>query len=373
MKRMIPMLLVLALLLCACGGKPEETSAPSAEDPVPQTSANDVTDTTDATDTPATDETTVPATDPEPAARNPLNGAALESVWTGRAMAVVINNHHEAMPQYGVSQADILYEFETEGGVTRRLGIFSDVTKVATVGPIRSARSYFINVATSYGAPLAHCGGSEYALAAKYDINGNTISKWEHIDEMYNGAYFFRDTARQSQGYAYEHTLFTSGEKLGKALAARNYNMVIAEGVDYGLQFAETPALDGEKAEQINIKFLGEKTTTATYNKETGRYEIAQYGEVGVDANNGEKLASRNVLVIYAQQSKKGIHSFYDLIGTGEGLFACDGKIVPIVWTRNSVEDTFAYTLKDGTPITLGVGNSYVAIVSEKSPATYGG
>lgn len=358
MKRIALLLLVMCLLLSACGRKnAEETTAPTQTETTAPAATQETTEET-------TQETTQETTEAIPEEyRHPLNGTLLDEPWTGRATAVVINNHEEALPQCGIMAADILYEFETEGGITRRLGFFGDLSAVETIGPIRSARTFFLNTAVAYDAPLVHCGGSNYATNAQYDMAGNKLSNWEHIDEMYNGGYFFRDKARQANGYAFEHTLFTTGENLIKVLDAREYDMVNEDGTDYTLQFAEEPEWDGESAQNITIYFRGGKKTVAAFNKETGRYAISQYGEVGVDANTGEELESRNVLVISATQYNNGVHSFYDLVGIGEGYLACDGKIMPIEWQRTSVEEPFVYTTADGEPAVLGVGNSYVTII----------
>lgn len=351
MKRLISLVLafVLALSLCACGGDSQETTTE---------------ETTTETTTVETTTEEITTTEQVILYRSPLTGEPLDALWTGHATAVSINNHKEALPQYGVNQADIVYEFETEGGITRRLGIFSDLSKVQTVGPIRSARTYFSNVAVSYQAPLVHCGGSTYATRGQYDSSGDTIANWQHVDEFAYGSYFFRDKDRYNYyGYAWEHTLFTNGEKLAAVMAKRGYDVVNEEGIDYGLTFAEAPEWTGQTANTLTIKFRGKKTTTTTYNPTTGKYEISQYGGVGIDGNTGDVFATRNVLVLFADQSKIGIHSFYDLIGSGDGYLACDGKITPITWHREKLRTNFTYTLSDGTPADLGVGNSYIAVV----------
>ncbi len=350
MKRLISLLLVLvlALSLAACGGGGEDASVETT------TEATSIETTTEE---PTTTEEVI-------LYHHPLTGETLEALWTGRAVAVSINNHREALPQYGVNQADMVYEFECEGGITRRLGIFTDLSKVKNVGPVRSARTYFSNVAVSYDAPLVHCGGSTYAMRGQADSTGTTIANWQHIDEFAYGSYFFRDKDRyKNQGYAWEHTLFTNGEKLAAVMEKKGYNTVNENGTDYGLTFAEVPEWTGETAKTLTIKFRGKKTTTTTYNPTTGKYEISQYNGVDIDGNTGDVFAARNVLVLNADQSKIGIHSFYDLVGNGTGYLACDGKITPITWHREEFRTSFTYKLADGTPADLGVGNSYIAVI----------
>ena len=123
------------------------------------------------------------------------------------------------------------------------------------------------------------------------------------------------------------------------------------------------------------VNFNGGKTTTMTYDKDSGKYAAEQYGDIHLDAATGEGMKYRNVIVVYAEQwfVYDGVYnrSYYDIIGSGTGHFACDGKIVPIKWSRDSVYDEFVYTLEDDTPLTLGVGNSYIAVVSNNCPVDF--
>lgn len=362
MKHLIPLFLVLSLLLCACGGPGEETTA--------------IIETTAEATTAATTEATTEATTAPVAIRHPLTGEKLDAPFTGRPTAIVINNLVDALPHYGVSQADMLYEIETEGGITRMLAIFSDFTDVGSIGPVRSNRSFFNNVAASYDAPVIHCGGSPGGLNGWYDSSADVISNWEHINEQFNGSYFFRDRDRYNyQGYAWEHTLFTNGEKMLKGLEDKGFNKTYEEGTDFGLTFDEEVALTGDSANTVTVTFRGDKTSTMTYDEASGLYQMSQYRSEYKDAGNGERMSFRNVLVLYAEQWQifdgQYYRSYYDLIGSGKGHMAIDGKIVPILWERPTLRDHFSYTLEDGTPVTLGVGKSYVGIVADSRTVSY--
>lgn len=386
MKRITVLLLVLCLILGGCAKTIEPDTAPTDASTLPSTeiptepSTDPSTDPTEPSTEPPT-EPTEPVTEPtepvEPVIlyRHPLTGEPLDAPWMGNPTAVVINNIKECLPQHGISQADFLYEIETEGGITRCLAVFSDLKDIGAIGPVRSARTYFNNVAVSYGAALVHCGGSPNALKGRYGDGADTISGWQHIDQMYNGSYFYRDTDRKSQGYAYEHTLFTSDEKLLAALAKKGYNTTNEKATDFGLSFADDVALDGAAANTVTVKFLGKKTTTMTYDAASGLYKASEYGSDWMDANTRTQLAFKNVIVVYADQWKNKepsyTRSYYDLTGTGSGVFACNGKLVSIKWTRDGLRDSFHYTLEDGTPLTLGVGTTYVAVVSDKVAAAY--
>ena len=94
-----------------------------------------------------------------------------------------------------------------------------------------------------------------------------------------------------------------------------------------------------------------------------------------MDAAAGKCVAYRNVLVLHTSKWGKAdsnyVRSFYDLLGEGTGYFACDGQIVPIRWYRDDYRSSFTYTLEDGTPLTLGVGHTYVGISAAKTVVEY--
>lgn len=368
MKRIFALTLALCLLLCACGSTAEPETSPITT----PTQAPTTEPTTEPETEPTTEPTTAP-TEPPVIYRNPLNGAVLEEPFTGRATAVVINNIAACLPQHGISGADMIFELETEGGITRLLAVYTELENVGSIGPVRSARSFFNSIAYGYDAPIIHCGGSSWGLNGYSDENSQ-LSNWAHINEQYNGSYFFRDSSRTGS-YSWEHTLFTNDQLLLKGLADKEYNTVYADGLDYGMQFAEEPGLVGEPASQVTVHFRDSKTTSFTYNPDNGLYAASQYNRNHVDGNTGEVLQYRNVLCLNVEQW--GIYdgtytrSFYDLIGEGTGYFACDGQLIPILWSRADVASPFVYTTEDGTLLTLGVGTTYVGFSSDETSISY--
>lgn len=362
MKKLIIPLLIVCLLLGACAMKEETPTT------IPTTEPTTTVPTTEATEPP----TTVPVL----RYRHPLNGTLMEQPWTGRPVAVVLNNIKSAMPQHGVGDADILYEIETEGGITRCLGIYSDVSGISAIGPIRSARTFFNNVALSYDAPIIHCGGSVRGRKGGYADSSDRISGWAHIDQVANGKFFYRDADRKAAGYAYEHRLFSTGALLTEGLQKKNYSDATERSCDFGLNFDSAVTLAGSPANTVTVSFLGRKTTTMTYNPATGLYEAAQYDAPYIDGNTGNVITFKNVMILTTSQWKKDdgeyLRSYYDLEGSGNGLLAIDGQIVPIMWTKDALRTSFSYTLMDGTPITLAEGHTYIAITSTKAtPVAY--
>ena len=358
MKRIFALLFALCLILCACGSQEEEY--PKIETTAPPTTAS-------------TEPVTEP-TEPEPVIiRHPMNGSVIEEPFTGRATAIVLSNDPDALPQHSLSQADFIFEAEVEAGITRLLAVYSDIGAVeGKIGPIRSARSFFNNISLSLNAPIIHCGGSRWGINGFMD-DTNKIENWQHINEQNNGSYFYRDPERSN--YLSWLNLFTNADKLVKGLTDKEYMPDGKTVMDFGFTFDENVDLKGEAATKITVNFKGSKTTTMTYNAETATYSPRQYSRDHIDGNTGKPLAYNNVICIYTDHT--GIYdgqytrSFYKLVGEGTGHFACNGQIIPIKWSRDEATKPLSFTLEDGTPITLNVGKTYVAIASNTVSVDY--
>ena len=358
MKRMLALVLALSLLLCGCGSKPAETTLPP-ETTVPPTTVPVTT---------APPETTVPpTTEPAPVDTNPLTGEALEAVTDNRPYAIMINNTAKAIPQCGISEADVIYEIIAEGAVTRFMAIFYDLSDVDVIGPVRSVRPYFYRMAQHYGAILSSAGGSDEAIdlirKEDYDyLNGIAGA----------GSAFYRDEWRKSNK-GYEHSLMTTGEKLMKSAEKHGYSTTMAD-VDYGFRFTDEAMTAGETANEITVWFYQNgKKTAMTYDAESGLYAMSQHGTATVDANDDSAVTFRNVVVLEADtrvKDSKG-HLETQTTGTGEGYFARDGRIIPIKWSRESNSAQYVYTDLEGNPVSFGTGKTYVAITPDGSPFSY--
>ncbi len=139
------------------------------------------------------------------------------------------------------------------------------------------------------------------------------------------------------------------------------------EGYSLPYTFAEDGApAGGGRAWVVKVPFSNYKTGVFNYDEATGRYFVEEYGAPLVDGNNGQQVAVTNVVVIRA--SCKAIDDYgrmrVDLSGySGDGWFACGGKMVPITWEKKGLNDPLTYALEDGAPVTFGQGSSYVNII----------
>lgn len=346
--------LAFVLLLAGCG--PKEEAEPSA---LPSPSQ----DVTDVTAPPS--ESPVPTEPVLGSEINPLTGLPLPegSNAIQRPVAVMLNNIRKALPQQGNSQADIIYEALAEGGITRMLGVYQSMDGVGEVGSVRSSRPYYLELALGLDAIYLHAGGSEEAYT---DIIKWSVTALDCVRTTAFSDIFWRDPGRLKNN-GYEHSVLTSGEAIMKNFP--NYNFRKDHMPDYSLPytFAEdgTPA-GGVDAKVVRVPFSKVKTGIFTYDEETGKYLVEEYGQPLVDGNNGEQVAVTNVVTI--RVNCKTIDDYgrlrVDLSGySGDGWFACGGKMVEITWEKKDLNSPITYALTDGTPVVFGQGNSYVNII----------
>lgn len=361
MKRILPLLLVLILLLSAC--------APAQEPQTPGDTPNPDSSLDSGNNDPEPEPE--PEPDPEPVLNyvHPLTGEKLETPYLGRPVAVMLNNIKQAMPQHGVSQADILYEVLAEGGITRCMGIFSDISAVEKVGSIRSARLYYVQLAQGYNALYVHFGGSDEALTYLKSI------KWHEMDGMKGDKCFVQDKDRLKKGYSSEHTWFAVGSGILDYASRLGFTTSYEQEKTYGMTFGET-LLVGQAVNKVKVYFNwgstpSGKATTLTYDETTKNYYAFQSGgnhgngSDYIDGNTNETISFRNVVVLRASSSvqSNGKLLTVETTGTGTGYYACNGQMLPIKWSRASVNEPFSFTLENGNPLTFAVGKTYIAVV----------
>ena len=363
MKKYIALLLVLSLGLTGCALVPARTTMPT-EAP-----------TTEATAAPTTEEpTTEPTTEPAPVYTNPLNGQTLDAPYTGRVVAVTISNIHDALPHYGTMGADILMEMWVNGSIIRDLALFSDITKAQEVGSVRSIRPMFSQIVKHYDAVLLDASGSDQALAHASSLGIQHIN----VDTYDGTAYSYRNMDRDftfKPASKLEHCLFVKPEGIEALLADRGYATTQPEDKDYGMTFAENGTPEGgETANTVTVALTYRnniKNTSMVYDESLGKYVYNQYDTAMVDGSTGEPECFTNVIVMLADISMDGIYYTANFTAGGTGYYANGGKIVPITWTTDADDAPFRFFTADGQPLSLGVGNTYIAVAPEGSPVSY--
>ena len=386
-KKIIAAALAMALPLSAvaCSKETEETTT------APTTAATTTTEavvetTTEATET-TTEETESPLLDalydPSiPYSVNPVSGLQdMDPANEGhRSVAIVVNNCHAAMPQRGISKADAIYEYETEGGQTRLLAVFADVNTVPEIGSLRSARILSSDLAAGNNSIFIHYGRNarvpdHIAMCGIDHIDGNNCSGGSNNSanatdgyvNLPNGLFFWRDSVWLSQR-ALEHTAVTDGRHLAEAI---EYFNIEAEGetpflFNYVPESAEIEAAD--PCSEINVYFSATNDDALfTFDPETGMYTKCQYGGTPqIDQTTGEQIAVRNIMVIFARIQGHGDGTIDAYITDGgSGYYVSDGHIMPITWTKDTPLTPIVMYNEDGEEVEVNRGVSYICIVDD--------
>ncbi len=345
--------------------------------------------TSNATDAAANNE---PKTEP-----CPLNGEMLtasdKAKWEKRRpLGIMVENHKDARPQSGLSSADIVYEAVAEGGITRFLTVFY-CHDAPYVGPVRSARMYFIKLLEGYGTnPLyAHVGGANTPGPADALGYINNID-WGGYNDLNQFSVpfpaFWRDYERLP-GVVTEHTVYTSTAKLWQyAKDKRGLTNVDDKGKAWNVGFTpwkftdDAPMANRGSVNRIDFgfwtQFASDYSVTWSYSKERNSYLRTNGGAPHIDKNTGKQLEAKDVIVVFAKESPvndgypAGQHLLYGVIGSGNALVFQDGNAIKATWSKPTEESTMEFTdNKTGKEISMVRGKIFVEILPIGNTVTY--
>ena len=282
-----------------------------------------------------------------------------------RPYAVMINNLNEArLVQSGLSDAYLVYEIIVEGGITRYLALFKDVD-VPRIGSIRSSRHYYLDYVLENDAIYVHWGWSPQA---KEDIKTLKINNINGL--TYEGKYFYRENPISPSKIASEHTGFTNTELLTNAVNKLGYRKETNKGLllTYSPKSIDLSSFDSvQDAKNIKIVYSNYITNTYEYDIDNKVYNRYVNKSEQIDKNNDEPITVKNIIVYSIKNytiagDKKG-RQFLDNIGSGEGYYITEGKIIKINWEKESREKQTKYTYEDGTELIVNDGNTFIQII----------
>lgn len=287
---------------------------------------------------------------------SPFTGLPIEEEFYKRAVAVSIENSPAARPQSGLEEAEIVYEFMLEGGITRFLALFwPEIPE--KIGPIRSARPALIETAQAYDALFLHAGASPdgFELLATENIL--------NLDQLYQSKYFWRSSKRKAP-----HNLYSGKEPLEVFFD----NL---PGKEYPEQFDFLTASvisDFEEAENINIDYWGSYDVIYKYNSLKNNYlRFINDGDNPHQTESGAELAAKNVIVQYVKTSTKDDEGRQEieLDSGGKMQLFRDGIIISGSWENSN--GRVSYLDDDGDEIEINPGQTWIQIVSNGTEVSY--
>ena len=273
-----------------------------------------------------------------------------------RPFAVMIDNHEDAWPQAGLNEAYMVYEIIVEGGETRLMALFkgADLEKI---GPVRSARHYFIDYAMENDAIYVHFGQSPQAQS---DIKKFSINDINGISE--DGTTFWRVKDKYAP-----HNAVTSTEKLLESAKSKNYRTTSTEESILNYVTDEINLEEGQVADTITIPHTDLQTVTYEYDEENKVYVRYARGEEQTDWDTDESITTKNIIITFcdnytlSDSENKGRQGLKN-IGTFDGYYITNGKAIKIQCIKNARDEKTIYQDMSGNPIQVNDGNTFVNI-----------
>ncbi len=273
-------------------------------------------------------------------------------------IGVMIENSPDARPQSGLKDAGVVFEAVAEGGITRFLALYQD-TQPDYIGPVRSARPYYLDWLMPFSAAYAHVGGSPEALA---DIRGIGI---KDLDQFHNaGAY-----QRISQRYA-PHNVYTSIAALFELAKQKGTSSTFT-----GFLRKEPAPIEPPTARVIDLRVSSPLYNVHyDYDPATNSYLRVMGGKPHVEERSGAQIAPQVVvaLVIPSNVAGDGVHTNYGTVGSGQMFVFQDGTVTQGTWHKAERHSQFTFTDANGQPLAFNPGQTWFTMVKDAAAVTYG-
>ncbi|PIS41055.1 MAG: hypothetical protein COT26_00110 [Candidatus Kerfeldbacteria bacterium CG08_land_8_20_14_0_20_43_14] len=276
-------------------------------------------------------------------------------------VAVMIDNASPARPQSGLQSASVVYEALVEGGITRFMAIF-DHGEISQIGPVRSARPYFLDWLAEYDAAYAHAGGSPEALG---EIVKNRI---HDINGIGNSAKaFYRDKTRPAP-----HNLYTSSNAMYVTTVANKLKISDVDIISW--QFAlptDVLPATATAANKVKINFSGSAKSSEVsyaYDSASQTYLRSQAGVSQEDRLTKAQIKVKNLIIQTISNNimvgEKGRLTM-KVTDTGKAKIFQNGKVFEATWTKTDASSRTIFSLADGTEVKFQPGNTWIEVLPE--------
>lgn len=373
-KAIILVMILTMSTVTGCKKKVSDTSVNEdnqAETNITDSEEQENNDTTDIEDNEEPQEVEEVVNDHEGEVINTLTGQWIsEEAANRRPIGIMINNLKAAMPQSGIAQADIVYETLVEGGITRLYAIFRDFD-AEKIGPVRSARHYYLDFAFDHDAIYVHYGKSTYAKDKFKEWNSPHMDGLSGLDAVM----CYQDPTRVRP-----HSTYTSYDKLLKAWKQVGYRETNKEDFEAKFKFSEEEInlTSDMEATYIDLPYSHyEQKPWFEYNEEDNLYYRFQFGGKHIDRETDEQLKYKNIIIQFAniwtiKGDKYGCMNM-TLVTSGEGYYITNGKAQKITWKKPSHYKPTLYYNENGEEIKLNKGKTWVSVFpkNRKSKITF--
>jgi hypothetical protein len=274
--------------------------------------------------------------------------------------AVMVENYIDARPLSGPAKANLVYEFPVEGGITRFMLVFDASSTVDQIGPVRSAREYYVEMADGMNAVYAHVGGSPEALAT---IKG--MPAFRNLDQFFNEKYFWRTAKRVAP-----HNVYTRTDLLNEAASTKGWKAGTFHGWMYKddapLVTTSTSVARGSD-DGPAVSYGGSYDVSWTYDRDSNLYVRSQAGARQKDAD-GTPVQVKNVVVISTDGAPYDSYGRLHIRTTGKGTAELyrDGQKLAITWQRTA-GGNIQFQSVDGSDVLFDRGPTWVEVVIDSA------
>lgn len=285
-----------------------------------------------------------------------LTGEPIEAGSLSRpALSAKVDNHPSARPQVGLDEADIVFEELVEGGMTRYLAVWHSKLP-AEIGPVRSVRPMDPEIVSPFGGVFAYSGGQVRFI------------QMMEAAPVYNAIHGQPDTEstfyRTSAKVAPHNVLVKAPELIEQHLD----RSAPPKMFDYAASLEESTAvLEGNPLASVNTRFSGFSSPSWEWDGTQNKFVRFQTNGAADSASSGNQLAATNVIVLFV-----GIDVIEDipttrLVSQGTGYVATGGSIIEITWIKASPESPIVLSTQSGSPVLLGIGNTWIELLPNDS------
>jgi len=294
-----------------------------------------------------------------------LNGLSyVKSKANRHPIAIMIENHPEARPQVGLDKAQVIYEAEAEGGITRFMALYGaeDANKI---GPVRSARTYYVDWDYEYDAFYAHVGGNADALSLIKQLGVKDLDQFTYGTQAY---------WRENENKATEHTMYTDTDKLRNIAKDNGWNTSTSDFSAF--KFKNDIAKEQRPEKQIiHVNFSSDLYNVKwEYDRNENMYKRYMAGELHKDRITNEYLKTKNIIVQYVNRSltTNGNESAWimETVGEGQAIVFFDGKKIDATWKKPTLNDRTRYYDPAGAEIIFDRGNLWYEILPVNAVVT---
>ena len=273
-----------------------------------------------------------------------------------RPVAVMMSNDKQALPQYGINRADVVYEAPVEGVMVRYMAIFEDYDDLERIGSVRSCRTYYTYFAREWDAIYAHYGQSTFALP--YLKNVDNINGIEGI----GGKAFYRSKDKKAP-----HNAYTSGERLNNTIKELGYRTEYDSNYEGHFLFNKPNKNAAPENGFSAIKIVPGYPYNEPwfeYNQNDGLYYRYQYNDKHM--GNEAQIAVKNIILQYSPVAHYASTDYLNINVHEQsyGFFITEGKASPVTVKKDGEFGVTHYYYNDGTEIKLNTGKTWICIIN---------